>query len=437
MLHNMNCLRFGKLVPFFLAFSIVVVPTCARGQNASNAPQPIFLLAHVGSTGSQRFAESDIVKMSGLKAGTRMSAADLQQASGRLAQTGVFSQISYRFDGVTATFLVTDSDQFVPAAFENFVWFTDADLTQRIQAVVPLFSGNLPLSGNLTEAVSNALESILHDRGITGRVVSEASPAIGAVTYIQFRIDGLKVAVTDLKFPGASPSQVVLLQQAEKLILAHPYLQSETLPAIKRQAQAIYGKSGYLAVQFGPTQVSLVKDDPSAPEVAVEMPVQEGPQYTVSGVDWRDNAAISTTDLMKAISCKPGALADTSCLAGAIAAAQLLYGAKGFMAAQVKATAAIDNDAHTAAFHLNVEEGPIYHLGKLELLGLPDEQGLAVRRTWAMHEGDVYDASYGKSFLIKHVAQYPALNGWEAHYIQTIHDDTQTVDLSMKFQKMN
>ena len=106
------------------------------------------------------------------------------------------------------------------------------------------------------------------------------------------------------------------------------------------------------------------------------------------------------------------------------------------MYAQIKSTATLDTQASTATFHLTVEEGPIYHMGKLEFLALPDEQAQLVRRLWEMREGDVYDANYAKIFLLKHVKANPSLSGWEAHYVQTIHDDTQVVDLSLKFQKM-
>lgn len=183
--------------------------------------------------------------------------------------------------------------------------------------------------------------------------------------------------------------------------------------------------------------MSVVNNDLAAPAVAIELPVVEvGPQFIVSGVDWRGNGAISTTDLMKAISCKAGGVADTSCLGGAIATAQQLYGVRSFMGAQVKATATIDNEADTATFHLNVVEGPVYYMGKLELLNLPEPQAQVVHRIWKMQQGDVYDASYVKDFLKSNVEQNPLLSGWEARYMQTINDDTLLVDLSLRFQKM-
>lgn len=429
----------GVLFWLFAHGFVLIFSVSLNAQLASSTSPPTYVVSRIASTGSKLFSDTDIAAVSGLKPGSRISAADLQHANDRLAQTGAFSQVNFRFDGVVATFIVVDADadQFVPATFENFVWFTDADLVKRIHSVVPLFSGNLPLSGNLSESVSGALESILRDRGIPGHVVGEASPASGQVNSIQFRIEGLKATIAGIEFPGASPPQLVTLQQAVKDLLGRPYMESETLPATRRVAQIFYGKTGYLKAKFGPAKVSVITDDLTAPAIGVELPViDEGPQFTVSGVDCRGNVAISTAELMKAISCKVGTVADTSCLGAALTEAQLLYGKQGFMAARVKTTATIDNETHTATFHLNIEEGPVYHFAKLEVLDLPDQQAQIVRRIWKMHEGDVYDASYVKDFLKSNVERNPSLGGWEGRYVQTIHDDTQLVDLSMKFQKM-
>lgn len=408
-----------------------------RAQSATDSQT--YMVSKIASTGSKLFAESDIAEASGIKAGTRVSATDLQHANDLLAQTGAFSQVSFRFEGAVATFIVVDADsnQFVPATFENFIWFTDADLIKRVHAAVPLFSGNVPLSGNLTQAVGGMLESLLRDRGISGHVVGEATPATGQVTSIRFHVEGLNPSIAAIDFPGASSAQLHTLQNAVKGLVGRTYAESEVLPLINHVAHIVYGKAGYLRTQFAPATISVVKDDPTTPAIKIELPVtDEGPQFTVSGVDCHGNAAISTADLMKAISCKAGTLADTSCLGAAVGEAQVLYSQKGFMAAQIKTTATINNETHTATFHLNIQEGPVYRFSKLELLDLPDPQLQVVRRIWKMHEGDVYDSTYVNDFLKKNVKQNPSLSGWEANYTQTIHDDTLLVDLSLKFQKM-
>ena len=64
---------------------------------------------------------------------------------------GVFTEIAYSFSyssaGTKVELHVTDAEKFVPARFEDFVWFSDAELRHRIKEHAPLFNGEVPLSG--------------------------------------------------------------------------------------------------------------------------------------------------------------------------------------------------------------------------------------------------------------------------------------------------
>jgi len=175
--------------------------------------------------------------------------------------------VNYQFDGRTAAYTVKDAEQFVPAVFENFVWFTDAELTARIRSSVPLFTGVIPLNGNLTDQVCTAIDSLLKAKGVP-------------------------------------------------------------------------------------------------------------PRRT------------------------------------------------------------LDVTSHNAVFHLAIQEGPLYRMGKLDLLNLAPDRADLVRRVWELHEDDVYNASYAKDFLIMHRKGAPLDEWLGAVFTQTVHEDTLAVDLSLKFEKL-
>jgi outer membrane protein assembly factor BamA len=430
-------LTMKHVVVCILLFSSICIGQAQSSPQPRNpAVLPSYTLSSVSVTGSKVFAETDIVKASGLTVGSKVTGDDLTQAGNRLSQLGVFTTVSYRFDGRSATYVVVDTDQLVPATFENFIWFSDAELVQRVHNTVPLFAGAVPQTGTLADQVSAALDVMLKDKNVHGRVVAAPVPHAGPASSMQFRIDGMDVKLAKIDFPGAAPERVPLLQTATKNMLSSNYLQSLTPGGVKKRAQAVYGKLGFLKVQFDAPNLAIVKDDPTAPSIALQMPVQEGPQYTFAGADWAGNSAISSADLGKLIDLKPGAPADTSQLAESIAAAKDVYGTKGYMYAKVKSTATIDPEKQTAVFHLAIDEGPLYHMGKLELQNLDAQQAELVRKVWEMREGSVYDSNYAKTFLKKHPHELPSLVGWAALYTQTIHDDTQVVDLSLNFQKM-
>ncbi len=425
----------ARYIPFLLLLS-----TTCFGQTASQVAIPSYPLAKVQSSGSKRFTEADIVKATGLKIGSRVTGEDLKQAAERLTQSGVFAQVQFRFDAGTANYLVVDSDQFVPATFENFVWFTDTDLIARIHSSVPLFSGSIPLAGNLAQQVSAALDAILQGKSIAGHTVAALQdPLSGQQQRMQFQIDGVTAKISEIRFPGATSAHLLLLQAATKSLLGQPYLRSDVPNQIKA-ASPVYGKLGFLKAQFVEPKLVLLKDDPLQPTVAIEVPVHEGDPYTFTGTNWSGASKVPTTELARVLEAQPGALkpgdpADTSQVGRAAAIVQALYSTKGYMLADVKSTATLDNEKHTAAFNVDVNEGPLYHMGKLDIQGLDPQRTALVKKVWSMHEGDVYDSCYVKDFIKKRNIALESLNGWNAPYLQTIRDDTATVDLALKFEK--
>jgi outer membrane protein assembly factor BamA len=370
-----------------------------------------YSLKKITVTGSARIAEADIIKATGLRSGSTITADDLKKAADRLTQSGVFGQVNYKFDGESVEYTVADADQFVPAVFENFVWFTDADLGSYIRNLVPLFTGVVALSGNLPDQVCAALDSLLKEKGIPGQTVATPNPAIGDVQAVQFRVAGVNVQIAEISFSGATPDRLPLLQAATKNLIGSIYMKSSFAQQVRQSCLRVYGRLGLLKAQFGVPQIELVLQSSVQPTISIKVSIQEGDPYSYSAADWTGNKAISAAELTKLIDLKAGAEADSVRLAGDIAAAKDLYGTRGFMNAQVKSSATLDGSNHTAVFHLEVQEDPLYHMGKLQTQDLDPQLAELVRRVWELHEGDVYDASYPKVFLKKHPHELQAMNG--------------------------
>ena len=100
--------------PHRLAVSVLLCLAGISGQDVvaqtSHSSSPSYPLPAVAVTGSTRFRGADLVKATGLKTGSMVTADDLKQAGDRLSQTGLFSQVGYRFDGKVATYTVVDAD---------------------------------------------------------------------------------------------------------------------------------------------------------------------------------------------------------------------------------------------------------------------------------------------------------------------------------------
>ncbi|MDE3170252.1 MAG: hypothetical protein KGL75_08915, partial [Acidobacteriota bacterium] len=116
-----------------LALASFAAPVAGAAQAGAQAPSDSAsaTLASIEVTGSRRFTSAQIAPSTGLKVGSQITRADLQQAANALAQLGPFTNVQYRFGseptGVVVQFQVADAPA-VPVFFDNFPWFTDEQL---------------------------------------------------------------------------------------------------------------------------------------------------------------------------------------------------------------------------------------------------------------------------------------------------------------------
>src|SRR5579862_1588819 len=102
----------------------------------SQMPAAARNLIAIKVTGNKRYSEADIAAASGLQLGTPVSEDDFKKAARRLGDTGAFTDVAFSYSyspaGTKLEFKVSEINKFVPVRFEDFVWFSDADLLARI-----------------------------------------------------------------------------------------------------------------------------------------------------------------------------------------------------------------------------------------------------------------------------------------------------------------
>src|SRR6185437_11616204 len=164
----------------------------AMGQTTGKTPISYKLLS-IRVKGLQHFAESDVVSASGLRLGQFAGEEDFKQAAQRLGETGLFSQLNYSYkystQGCDLELQVAENDHLVPIVFDNFVWFSDNELLRMLHDRVPLFDGRVPGGGHLTDQIADALESILEEHKIGGRIEYMASgPLNGGIESYDYKV---------------------------------------------------------------------------------------------------------------------------------------------------------------------------------------------------------------------------------------------------------
>jgi outer membrane protein assembly factor BamA len=434
------------LLPFALAcFCLPGLGQASSSQKPlAQMPASARQLIAIKVIGSKRFPEQAIAAATSLQIGAAVDDDDFKKASRRLGDMGVFTEVAYTYSyssaGTKLELHVTDVDKFVPARFEDFVWFSDAELRRRIQEHSPLFDGNLPLSGRLPDEVSDVLQAMLVENSIPGHVeYLRAGKADGPIEAISYRVNDVLIRVRNIEFTGAAPAEVPALVQAGEKLPDHEYSRSRLDLLAEHQLLPVYYSRGYLKAQFGEPEPKVVKlpaaenDDGPRNQTVVDVtfPVTPGPQYKLKSLVWSGNQEFPTDTLQKMVRAEPGQPANTIRLADNLKDIQKLYGTHGFVTATIKPDAEFDDAASAVTIHLDVKEGYVYHMGELEFRGLDNSLTAKLRSAWKIRPGEVYDATYISDYLSAAQKLLPPALDWEVspHVTANVRDKSVDVDL--------
>ncbi len=435
------------LLPFLLLGGFCLQ---GAGQGASSEkafaqlPAAERQLIAIKVTGSKRYPEVAVAAASGLQMGAAVTEDDFKKAARRLGDMGVFTEIgytySYSFAGTKLELHVSDADKFVPAHFEDFVWFSDAELQKRIKEHAPLFDGELPLFGRLADEVSDVLQAMLVENAIPGHVeYLRVGKENGPVDAINYHVTDVLIRVRKIEFTGAAAEDVPALEAAGDRLPDREYSRSRLNQLVQRQLLPVYQARGYLKAAFGEPQPKVVKQPSTENEdgprnqtvVDVIFAVTPGQQYKLKSLEWSGNREFPTETLQKMVRAEPGKPANTIRLTDNLKDIQKLYGSRGFVTAAIKANAEFDDATATVIIHLDVKEGYAYHMGELEFRGLDNSLTAKLRNAWKIRPGDVYDSTYLSEYLPAAQKLLPVNFDWDvaSHVTANLRDKSVDVDL--------
>ena len=416
----------------------LLLSPAARAQSPAEAGSG--KLASVRVTGSSRFHSDQIAPAIGLKPGAMITKDDLQRGADRLAQLGPFAGVHYRYGdtdaGVVVEYQVTDAPA-VPVWFDNFPWFTDAELISAIKSSVPLFDGAAPEHGTLLDDISDALQLALASRNVHTSVTHSLVTAPGGSEKVQqFRVDGANLNVASVEFGDALARNDHAIQARLADLVDHAYSRTAIELFEFEQVRPPYLAQGFLRVKFNPPTTRLVGSGPSA-RVAVTIAIEPGSAFTWNGVTWSGNTVISSQELGALVALKPGEPANEMKIEPIWESAHDLYARRGYLEATATPHAQFDDTAKRVSYTAAVSEGPQFRMGKLVLTGLSIEGERRIRTAWKIEPGAIFDKDVYDEFISSGIKQ--AFVGLPFHYEKLgrfLQEDPKagTVDVLLDFQ---
>jgi outer membrane protein assembly factor BamA len=393
-----------------------------------------YTLARILITGSERYEQEDLVRATGLAVNTQVTADDLQNAANRLGTSGAFSSVQFLFKpaigakGVEADFQVTDAERFLPAVFENLVWFSESELQSALHEAMPLYNGQLPASGNMSDELSAALTKLLASKNLPSEVTYMLAAEFGQLpTSYKFKVANANLKVSDITLAGATHMLPEQWTKAVEPLKGTLYLRSDVAKVLEKNLVPVYQQHGYLKFAVIGIKPKVAGTD----AVKLEILVNEGDQYRLEGYSWSGNTLIPGDELSKRISLKTGEPVNALQLDRDMAQVRKLFGKFGREGVIIHSVPTFTNGTVTYTFE--VKEGALYHMGKLEIEGVEPEQARKLEQGWKLGEGEPYDNTYVQQFLSHTVLKVPGRK-WTWLTLEQVDDTQKTVNVRLQIK---
>ena len=393
-----------------LAALALIAPAAAQARQTQGAPQSI-KLERIEFKGLERVREAEALEKSGLAPGQAVDIDGVEAAANRLLESGLFSNLSYKLKGTTdkavLTFEVIEPKLTMPVAFDNFVWFTDDELAAAVRRRFPAFDGTAPEAGTATEQIRQALEELLRERKIEGKVeyALSADPSGRKVGHL-YSVRGAGLRVCKLNFAGARAVPEELLVTKSAGIFDNEYSRAHVSGFAESNLLPLYHERGYLRAAFSPPSVKAEAAPDCERGVAVTMYVDEGSIYVWDKAAWEGAGGLTPQELDAALGMRPREIANAARLAKGLAAVRRAYGRKGYLGVRIRPEPEFDDAARTVAYRFRVAEGPQYRMGELTITGLDEAATNNLRGRWRLLHKEVFDEGYADEFVRRNVPEF-------------------------------
>ncbi|MGA8343699.1 MAG: outer membrane protein assembly factor BamA, partial [Candidatus Sulfotelmatobacter sp.] len=254
--------------------------------------------------------------------------------------------------------------------------------------------------------------------------VRQIPPAAVGLTFVVK--EGPKVKVGKIKFEGNKAIKSRVLRAAMKNLkpIGIPHsiflenIFAKTYDATKleedtERVRAEYQNRGYFKALVSDPKTEIHDTGhkgfhilllQSGPGKAVDltMPIEEGDQYRLGKITFKNNKAISNTAALRSLfPLKDGDIFSREKIAKGLEALRKAYGEYGYINYTGVPSTTFDDDKKLAYLEIDVDEGKQFYVRRIEFVGNTTTRDKVIRRELALEEGGVYNSRLWELSLLR------------------------------------
>src|SRR5206468_12575523 len=136
--------------------------------------------------------------------------------------------------------------------------------------------------------------------------------------------------------------------------------------------------------------------------VDITMPIEEGERYTLGGITFKNNKAVSNVKALRSLfPIKDGDIFSREKIAKGLESLRKAYGELGYINFTSIPDTSFDEDKKTVSLEIDVDEGKQFYVRRIEFAGNTTTRDKVIRREIALEEGQVYDQHLWELSLLR------------------------------------
>ena len=426
-----NLVRSAILAVFCLTLSALAV----FAQSAKREPPP-GPLHSVQVKGNNIYQADAIAAAAGLKVGTKVSAAQIEQARKKLQGLEVFNSVSYEYRTTAGappqydvTFEVVENPQVFPMRFERL---GDPEaIRSYLEDHIELYSDRIPGTDGALQRYRAAVEAFVAQTNPSTKVHAVISnddpkelavlftPNVAAPTISQVEVSGNEAIDTG-----------TILRAVNEVAIGVPLSEVRLKMILDGAIKPVYAAKGYAAVSFPKVEVEPAKTNAG---VVVKVQIKDGPQFKFGTVRFRGKG-LEEDEVRSAITFKPGQVFNAEQMDNFRIELINRMKRRGLLDANISNETQVDDAKKMVNVTYNVVAGEPYNFAKLDIQGLDITSQPVIEKLWGEKPGHVFNPEYPEYFLKRVKDQQLFDNLADAHSDYTTDTSTHTVTVHLYFK---
>ncbi len=243
-----------------------------------------------------------------------------------------------------------------------------------------------------------------------------------------------RVTVESVQFAGAAhvPEEVLekIAARYQGKSFTAPGWAEELSEAVRDAEQ----QQGYFCAQAETAPQVLEGNTLKEQRLAVTVRVWEGEQYRLKLYLWREATVFSPAQLAAMMPLRPREVFYIGKIREGLEKLRQAYARRGRLGFVAWPETELDTEERSIALTVNLNEGPVYRMGTLQILGLPEELARRIVRAWRPKPGQPYDQGEPGYIFERFRSQLPKDAAPASNTRLKVNDAAATVDVVLDFR---